>query len=323
MVLTIGSGAILAAAALYLRPGTGNQGTWPAVLLLGFALLSAVSIIWSVQPDASWRDASRLLAYAAVFGAATALVRIDRRRWPALLGGLVLASVAICAYALLAKSLPDRFEEANRYARLYEPFGYWNALGLTAAMGVLGCMWLGARRSGHALLSALAYPAMGLLLLTLLLAYSRGALAALVVGVIAVVRARAVAVARRRGARLRCARGGRDRGVGLLQPRPELGKRAGRRSHLRRSRARRAGHRDGRAAHARRRRRSCSRRDGGRPAASCDAAPARCCSRRSRSRSSPSRGRSRRAIAASPARSPTPSTRSRTRTRRCRTRPAG
>ena len=155
------------------------------MLLLGFALLSAVSIIWSVQPDASWRDASRLLAYAAVFGAATVLVRIDRRRWPALLGGLVLASVAICAYALLAKSLPDRFEEANRYARLYEPFGYWNALGLTAAMGVLGCMWLGARRSGHALLSALAYPAMGLLLLTLLLAYSRGALAALVVGLIA------------------------------------------------------------------------------------------------------------------------------------------
>src|ERR1019366_1891394 len=34
----------------------------------------------------------------------------------------------------------------------------------------------------HALLSALAYPAMGLLLLTLVLAYSRGALAAFAVG---------------------------------------------------------------------------------------------------------------------------------------------
>ena len=43
-------------------------------------------------------------------------------------------------------------------------------------------MWLGARRAGHALLSALAYPAMGLMLLTLMLAYSRGALVALVLG---------------------------------------------------------------------------------------------------------------------------------------------
>ena len=49
-------------------------------------------------------------------------------------------------------------------------------------MGAIGCMWLGARRAGHALLSALAYPAMGLMLLTLMLAYSRGALVALVLG---------------------------------------------------------------------------------------------------------------------------------------------
>ena len=73
---------------------------------------------------------------------------------------------------------------ANAPARLQEPFGYWNALGLTAAMGVIGCMWLGARRRGHALLSALAYPACGVLLLTLLLAYSRGALVALAVGAV-------------------------------------------------------------------------------------------------------------------------------------------
>ena len=50
-------------------------------------------------------------------------------------------------------------------------------------MGAIGCMWLGARRAGHALLNALAYPAMGLMLVTLLLAYSRGALVALAIGV--------------------------------------------------------------------------------------------------------------------------------------------
>ena len=74
--------------------------------------------------------------------------------------------------------------QPTRYARLYEPYGYWNALGLTAAMGAICCMWLGARRAGHALLSALAYPAMGLLLLTLMLAYSRGALVALALGLV-------------------------------------------------------------------------------------------------------------------------------------------
>ncbi|MGH2832565.1 MAG: O-antigen ligase family protein, partial [Solirubrobacteraceae bacterium] len=60
----------------------------------------------------------------------------------------------------------------------------WNAIGLTAAMGAIGALWLGARRGGHALLNALSYPAMGLFLVTLMLAYSRGALAALAIGVL-------------------------------------------------------------------------------------------------------------------------------------------
>jgi O-antigen ligase len=94
----------------------------------------------------------------------------------------------VCVYALLTKVLPNELTvnpEANFYARLQEPYGYWNAIGLTAAMGAIGCLWLGGRRAGHALLTALAYPAMGLMVLTLMLAYSRGALAALVVGAIA------------------------------------------------------------------------------------------------------------------------------------------
>jgi hypothetical protein len=182
--VTIGSGVLLAGAALTMRTSARAHGLGPALLLLAFALLSAVSIAWSVQPDASWRDAGRMLSYAAVFGAAVAIAKIAPRRWPAIPGAIVLSSVVICGYALLTKSLPDHFVEANKYARIYEPYGYWNALGLTAAMGAICCMWLGARRAGHALLSALAFPAMGLLLLTLLLAYSRGALVALAIGLV-------------------------------------------------------------------------------------------------------------------------------------------
>jgi O-antigen ligase/Tfp pilus assembly protein PilF len=182
--LTLASALVLAAAVLVRGGPRRIYGAWPAVLLLAFALLSAVSVVWSVQPDGSWRDAGRLLCYASVFAAAGALARMLPRRWPSLIGGITLASVVICSYALLTKSLPNHFPEANQFARLYEPYGYWNALGLTAAMGAIGCMWLGARRAGHALLSALAYPAMGVLLLTLLLAYSRGALLALAVAVV-------------------------------------------------------------------------------------------------------------------------------------------
>ena len=106
------------------------------------------------------------------------------------------------------------------YARLEEPYGYWNAIGLTAAMGAICCMWLGARRAGHALLNALAYPAMGIVLVTLMLAYSRGALVALAIGLGAVVLHRAAAPARRGGADRRRARRRRGRRLGLLAARP-------------------------------------------------------------------------------------------------------
>jgi cytochrome c-type biogenesis protein CcmH/NrfG len=183
MALTLAAG-VLIAAVLVLGRGSGSlHGIWALGLLLAFAALSAVSVVWSVAPDSSWHDAGRLLAYSGVFAAALALAHVAPGRWPALLGGLVLAAVVVCGYALATKVFPATLAPANAYARLEEPFGYWNAIGLAAALGGICCMWLGSRRSGHALLSALAYPAMGLLALTLVLAYSRGALAAFAVGV--------------------------------------------------------------------------------------------------------------------------------------------
>lgn len=183
MVLTLLAGAVAAAAVAFAPPRARVYGAWPLTLLLAFASLTALSVVWSVQPDDSWHDAGRMLAYSGVFGTALALARLAPQRWPALLGGLALAAVVVCAYALLTKVFPGALAPSVTYARLEEPYGYWNAIGLTAAMGAICCMWLGSRRAGHALLSALAYPAMGLLLLTLVLAYSRGALAAFAVGV--------------------------------------------------------------------------------------------------------------------------------------------
>ncbi|MGD0454550.1 MAG: O-antigen ligase family protein [Solirubrobacteraceae bacterium] len=183
MALTLGAGLMIAASVLLASPGRRAYGLWPVGLLLAFTALTALSIVWSVQPDESWQESGRMLAYSGVFGVGVALVRVVPERWPAILGGLTLAAVAVCGYALLTKVFPS-LAPLNTFARLNEPYGYWNAVGLTAAMGVICCMWLGARRGGHALLRALAYPAMGLLLLTLVLAYSRGALAALALGLL-------------------------------------------------------------------------------------------------------------------------------------------
>ncbi len=185
IVLTLAAGAVVAGVVVLAPSGTRAYGSWSAGLLLAFCALTGLSVVWSVAPDASWQDAGRMLAYSGVFSAAIAVVWIAPGGWRALLGGVVLAAVAVCVYALLTKVLPDRLDAADIYARLHAPYGYWNAIGLTAAMGAIGCLWLGARRTGHALLTALAYPAMGVMLVTLMLAYSRGALVALAVGTIA------------------------------------------------------------------------------------------------------------------------------------------
>ena len=182
IALTLGS-AVIVTCALLLGPARERwEGLWPVGLLVALAVLTALSVVWSVQPDDSFKDTGRMLAYAGVFAAAVVLAGVTRRRWPALLGGVTLAAAVVCGYALLTKVFPDQLDASDIYARLRAPYSYWNAIGLTAAIGAIGCMWLGARRTGHGLLSALAYPAMGLMLVTLLLAYSRGALVALALG---------------------------------------------------------------------------------------------------------------------------------------------
>jgi O-Antigen ligase len=184
MALTVGAGVVVAAGIVLARTRGRVYGLWPTGLLLAFAILSALSIVWSVQPDNSWQDSGRLFAYAGVFGASVALAQVVPTRWPAVLGGVTLAAVVVCAYALLCKIFAASLDPFDTFARLNEPYGYWNAVGLTAAMGVVSCMWLGGRRDGHPLIRALAYPATGLLLVTLVLAYSRGALVALVLGLL-------------------------------------------------------------------------------------------------------------------------------------------
>jgi hypothetical protein len=179
--LTLG-GASLVVGALAVETRAPVYGAGAVAMFFGLAVFTATSVIWSVAPDASFIEAGRTLAYAFTFLAGVALVRLAPQRWTSLIVGVVLATVVVSAYALATKIFPNRLNPGEIYARLRDPFGYWNAVGLTAALGVPGCLWLGARRSGHAAVGALAYPGVMLLLVTLMLAYSRGALLALAVG---------------------------------------------------------------------------------------------------------------------------------------------
>jgi tetratricopeptide (TPR) repeat protein len=182
MGLILGGGLAVSGAVLLAPRRERLWGSGPLALLAALAVLTALSITWAVQPADAWLEANRTLAYLAVFAAAVALAHSVPGRWSALLGGLTLAAVAISAYAVLTKILPGALNPDEVYARLREPFGYWNSVGLMAALGIPGCLWLGARRSGHQGLNALAYPALGLLVLTMLMAYSRGALLAAGIG---------------------------------------------------------------------------------------------------------------------------------------------
>lgn len=175
-LVLLGTGAV--AVAILLHPP--QRRVWGGVTLLLFAALAvwtALSIAWSVEPSDSWQAANLTLAYLAAFAGAIALVHVAPARWAAVLGAVVLATVVLCGVSLLAKVFPS-LDSLDPYARLRAPFDYWNAVGLMAALGIPGALWLGARRDGHAALSALAVPALGLLLVALLLSEGRGPLLA-------------------------------------------------------------------------------------------------------------------------------------------------
>jgi O-Antigen ligase/Tetratricopeptide repeat len=186
IAMMLGGGALVAAA-LLLRPRTPAAplyGGWPllAVALLG--AFTAFSVLWSLAPGDSWIESNRTFGYVAVFAGGIALARLAPGRWGALLGGVGAGCLIVCGWALLTKVFPASLAADETYARLREPFAYWNAVGLMAALGVPPMLWLAARRSGYAAANALAWPGLGLLLVCLMLSYSRGALAAMAIGVV-------------------------------------------------------------------------------------------------------------------------------------------
>jgi hypothetical protein len=182
IVLLVGA-VVVAAALLWVGFEARLHGGLALAAFVGLVGLTGLSILWSLYPSDSWIETNRTLAYLAAFAGGIAAVRLARDRWPAIAAGVLTGLTVVCLWGLATKVAPAWLAEDEVYGRLREPYGYWNAVGVTAAMGMPLCLWLGTRSAGRALVNALAWPLLGLLTVTLLLSFSRGSIVAAVVGI--------------------------------------------------------------------------------------------------------------------------------------------
>ena len=180
IILVVGAGLLLAATVLVVRREGPLYGSVALACLAALTVVTALSTTWSISPDETLVETGRTFAYLALFAAAVAGARLAPRAAPAVVKGVLLGAVAVVLYALATRIWPSGDELG---ARLGEPYDYWNALGATAALAVVPAMWVGVRQAGRSL--ALALPALGVLILTILLTQSRGALAAALLAVLA------------------------------------------------------------------------------------------------------------------------------------------
>jgi O-antigen ligase len=171
---------VVIAASLLGRAQLGRLGLVWSVALLALAGWAWLSAVWGA-PEPAVLAGQRLLVYVVAVPAALLLVR--RRDLPVFLGGLVAGATGACAYGLATRLEPDRvgsFGAESGY-RLFEPLGYWNALGVFAGLALLVALALAAHvRSAAGAVAVSLAPIV--LLPTLYFTFSRGAWLALAVG---------------------------------------------------------------------------------------------------------------------------------------------
>jgi O-Antigen ligase len=171
-------GAVAVATLMVTGPRGRRWGMATVALMALLTGLGALSIVWSDLPDASWLASGQAVSYLSAFAGAVCLVQLAPRRWTALLGAVAIAMTALCGWSLLAKVFPSTLASGNTSGRLQAPFGYWNAIGVCAAIGIPAVLWAGARRDRGRLVAGLAAPAVCPMVGVLALSYSRSADAA-------------------------------------------------------------------------------------------------------------------------------------------------
>jgi O-Antigen ligase len=139
------------------------------------------SIVWSIVPAESVLELERTVVLLA--GVAAVLVLARREDVPRLAGVVLAAITGVCTYSLATRLFPERLGTYDPVAgyRLSDPLGYWNTLGVFAAMGAL--LAVGVVADGRSRWSrAGAAGSLVVLVVTLYYTYSRGAWIALATG---------------------------------------------------------------------------------------------------------------------------------------------
>ncbi len=163
---------------------------WLALgLLAAFAVWCALTLFWSVAPDATWADCNRAVTYTLLVVLAIALGASHTHALELVATGFLAICLAVTAYALGQKLLPGlhlaslfNLNQTGQLPRLQEPLGYWNALALFVALGVplaLAAALDPSRPEGIRVAAAVVIVPM---LLTLGFTYSRGGVLALICG---------------------------------------------------------------------------------------------------------------------------------------------
>jgi O-antigen ligase len=143
-------------------------------LLAAWTVWSAVSIVWSIEPDRSWGAFNRGVVYLALLVLGIVIGASVGRAPRVVAGGLAATLGLVVLWALAGKVVPALGPENARSARLRAPVGYWNALALLVAMSLPLWLWLSARRVHAAVLRAGATAMLVLALVAIALTSSRG-----------------------------------------------------------------------------------------------------------------------------------------------------
>jgi hypothetical protein len=193
---TVGIGALLMTLILVLRITMSNRPFvgWSPLLaisasaLAAFAAWTLLSATWSHAPARALLEFDRALFYLLVL-----VVCGSVARRPGALGATLrwtaLAIVLVCAAGAATRLLPGTFHAPPSVApqRLSWPLTYWNALGILCGTGLTLLAHLTVSRDERPAVRVAAAAALPLLAVTLLLTFSRGAIAATLLALVAYV----------------------------------------------------------------------------------------------------------------------------------------
>jgi O-antigen ligase len=158
----------------------------PLVGLVLYAAFQLLSVLWAHASSQALDAYSRTLLYVlalVLFGS----VRYTRERAGWLLRAVVAGLTAVCLVGLISRVLPHTWPTASSFFadRLNYPLTYWNAEGMVAAIVLILGFHLSADRDEHWSVRVIAAAVLPGAAATLLLTFSRGAMGAAVIGLLA------------------------------------------------------------------------------------------------------------------------------------------